>query len=174
MLIAPTIVPCGKLTLGLADALLKDVPADRFARLPQGANGPVQTNHPAFVYGHLGIYPARVLAMIGITDHPGYAVPEDQAALLSPGAVCVDDPDASVYPAMDLLIDRFRTGYAAMIAAVESAGDEALGVPTPDERYRERFPTVGVLLNFMLNDHLMFHLGQMSAWRRIEGLGSAM
>jgi hypothetical protein len=42
----------------------------------------------------------------------------------------------------------------------------------PDESRRERFPTVGAATNFLLNDHLMFHAGQVSAWRRAVGLGS--
>lgn len=174
MLISPVITACARRSVGLADLMLKDMSADRFARLPIGANGPVQTNHPAFIYGHLALYPPRALAMMGLNDHAAFTTPEDQQALFKAGAECVDDPDGTIYPSMHALVARFRAGYAAFLDAVEHADDEALGRATPDEKFRERFPTVGVVANFLLNDHLMLHLGQASAWRRVEGLGPVM
>ncbi|MEO0630202.1 MAG: hypothetical protein AAFY46_05680, partial [Planctomycetota bacterium] len=52
--------------------------------------------------------------------------------------------------------------------------DAALAAPTPVERYRQRFPTVMCAVDFLITSHQMLHLGQLSAWRRIKGLGSAM
>jgi hypothetical protein len=37
----------------------------------------------------------------------------------------------------------------------------------------ERFPTLGSVHAFYCGGHIMMHLGQMSAWRRMMGLGSA-
>jgi hypothetical protein len=38
---------------------------------------------------------------------------------------------------------------------------------------RELFPTIGSVQAFYCGGHMMMHLGQMSAWRRMEGLGTA-
>jgi hypothetical protein len=41
-------------------------------------------------------------------------------------------------------------------------------------RIKEIFPFVGLAINFMLNNHNMMHVGQVSAWRRAMGLPSVM
>jgi hypothetical protein len=38
---------------------------------------------------------------------------------------------------------------------------------------KQLFPTLGSVQTFYCGGHMMMHLGQMSAWRRMEGLGSA-
>ncbi|MEY4102879.1 MAG: hypothetical protein RL461_81, partial [Planctomycetota bacterium] len=40
--------------------------------------------------------------------------------------------------------------------------------------FKERFPVLGQAVLFLCNNHQMMHLGQISAWRRVMGLGSAM
>jgi hypothetical protein len=35
------------------------------------------------------------------------------------------------------------------------------------------FPTIGGAVNFLLVGHVQMHLGQVSTWRRVMGLGSA-
>jgi hypothetical protein len=39
---------------------------------------------------------------------------------------------------------------------------------------KEMFPHKGGLITFLCIGHMQMHLGQISAWRRIMGLGSAM
>ena len=41
-----------QLSIGYADRLLKGVPAERFARFAVVGGQIVESNHPAFVYGH--------------------------------------------------------------------------------------------------------------------------
>jgi hypothetical protein len=40
-------------------------------------------------------------------------------------------------------------------------------------RMTELFPTLGSLYNFYVGGHMMMHLGQISTWRRMMGLGAA-
>jgi hypothetical protein len=40
-------------------------------------------------------------------------------------------------------------------------------------RMAQLFPTLGSVQAFYCGGHLMMHLGQMSTWRRIEGMGAA-
>jgi len=157
-----------RLMLGYADLVAQGVPADRFARMPEG----VQTNHPAFVYGHLAIYPDRMLAMI---DREELAQPDERFdALFAAGEECRDDPEGTIYPPMDEILGRFRERHEAAISAIASVPDEVLYRPNPNERMASRFPTIGAAITFLLGGHAMMHLGQVSAWRRMMGLGPAM
>ncbi|MBX3401835.1 MAG: DinB family protein [Phycisphaeraceae bacterium] len=172
--IANAIVPAGNLSLRYAEMLLKDIrPAD-FARFPAPGGKPVHTNHPAFVYGHLAMYPQRVLEMLG--QPKGLtATPADWDGLFKAGVECKDDPNGTSYPTMEKLVSFHRAAYEAALAAVSSASDAQLSAPNPGEgRMKEMFPTVGAVCNFIVAAHPMSHYGQVSAWRRCMGLGSAM
>jgi hypothetical protein len=158
---------------GLAEALLDGVDPARAARFAQGTNGPIHANHAVFVYGHLSLYYARLIAMLG-QDASAAAVPEHYQDLFKHGAECVDDADGSVYPPLEELAGHVKRGWEAAVAVVKACSDEQLDAETPDDNFRAMFPTVGDIANFLLNDHVMFHLGQMSTWRRAEGLGSVM
>jgi len=62
-----------------------------------------------------------------------------------------------------------------VLAAVEAlAGDDqahaTLTRPMPVPRWAEKFPQVGSIMSYLLIHHEGFHLGQLSAWRRVRGL----
>lgn len=167
-LISSAIVPGARLVLGYSEALLKDVKAADFARFPKG----IHTNHPAFVYGHLAVYPDRVLEMIGRTD---LASPDQHYVdLFSAGKECLDDASGTIYPSMEAIVARFKSRHEAALAALTETTDEVLARANPNEKMRDRFPTIGAAAAFLFSGHMMIHLGQASAWRRIMGLGSAM
>lgn len=168
--IADTIVPTARMAVGLAQKLAKDIKPSQFATLPRG----VHTNHPAFVYGHLAIYPDRlVLPLIGRTD---LVKPiDDFAALFKAGLECKDDPGCAIYPSMETILARYFERNEAALGAVAEASDKDLTKPLPPEHFfAGKIPHIGGVLNFLLNSHPMMHLGQVSAWRRMMGLGSAM
>jgi hypothetical protein len=172
--IADAIVPAGNLSLRYAEMLLKDVKAADFARFPSVGGVTVQTNHPAFVYGHLAVYPHRVMEMLGVPKGVT-AVPEGWEALFKAGVECRDDAAGTVYPAMERLVSFHKAAYEAAIAAVAGASDAQLAAANPGEgRMKEMFPTVGAVCSFIIAAHPMSHYGQVSAWRRCVGLGSAM
>lgn len=167
-MIATVVVPGMKMMLGLADLLAKDIPASEFGRQPAG----VKMNSPAFNYGHLSIYPDRGFEMIG---RPELARHDQKwVDLFAAGKECVDDPTGSVYPSMDAIMERFRARHAALLEVLPSVSDEVMMGPNPNERLRDRLPTVGSVMAFIVSAHPMNHLGQVSAWRRMKGLGSAM
>ncbi len=161
-------------TMGLAKGLLTGIDAKDFSSQPTADGRVIDTNHPAFVYGHLALYPARVMAMLG-RDGAAIACPPEYDALFAAGVKCLHDPDGSKHPAMDDIVARFERGYGALIEVVKNTDDAALAGPIQgNDRYRDAFGTVGGAAGFMLHDHLMFHLGQASGWRRMMGLGSVM
>ena len=172
--VASMIVASAERMLGLSEALLKDVPADKFARFASPGGKAVEANHPAFIYGHLSIYPSWILSMIG-QDASAVSPADDYKALFEHGKPCLDDADGSIYPAQAEIVDLFNRSYRAAIDAVGGMSAAQLQGPSGIEGdFGVMFPRAGDIANFMLVGHTMMHLGQMSTWRRAIGLGSAM
>lgn len=167
------IAPGANLGLMYAERLLKDVTPAMFGRLARPGGVVLQSNHPAFVFGHLCLYPSRVMQNLELP--PGVtAFPANYESLFKNGAECQDDPDGKIFPAMNELTALYFDAYRAAIAAVESADDEMFHAPNPAEgRLRDLFPTVGAAVNFYLTGHVQVHFGQISAWRRAMGLPPA-
>jgi len=57
--------------------------------------------------------------------------------------------------------------------AIKNADAESMAAPHPNENTRKYFPTIGDMVTFLITGHEMEHLGQIAAWRRAMGLGSA-
>jgi hypothetical protein len=171
--IGQIIASAATLTLFYAERLLVGVTPDMFARLARPGNVVLKSNHPAFILGHLCLYPPRILERLNQpVGAAAYALAYD--ALFKSGVECQDDPDGRLYPPMDALTKQFFEGYRAAQAAVAAAPDELLCGPNPAEgRMRELFPILGGMLNFYLTGHAQSHLGQLSAWRRAMGLPAA-
>jgi hypothetical protein len=168
ILVAPAV-----LTQNSAEAMLKGVTANRFARQAVIGGKPVHANHPAWVYGHLAFYQHKILSLVGkpagITQPP--AIYE---ALFKNGSECRDDPEGTIYPSMDELTTFYRNSFAPTFDAIANADDALLLEPNPMEgRMKELFPLRAQAIAFLLSGHPMSHLGQVSTWRRIEGLPSA-
>ncbi|MGP1345159.1 MAG: hypothetical protein ACTS3F_00640 [Phycisphaerales bacterium] len=164
-------VPAG-IALNYGQALLAGIEPRSFGRMPQG----IRMSPPAFIYGHLAIYPNRVLTMWEMDkDLPlDPATAERYTALFGAGVEAVHDPDGSLYPPMEQIVSAWKRGQEALIAASSRVPADLLARQNPIERMRERFPTIGVASSFLMNGHAMLHLGQVSAWRRAMGLGPAM
>jgi hypothetical protein len=159
------------LSVGYAERLLKDVTPAMFARFAAPAGKVIESNHPAFVYGHLSLYGPRIFAQLGKS---GPIVSAGFETVFSKDAKCVDDPTGAIYPAMDRVTAAFFDGYKAAADLLRATPDEAFQQPNPMEgRMSELFPTLGSLHTFYSGGHLMMHLGQISAWRRMMGLGAA-
>lgn len=158
--------------IGYAERLLKDLPGDRFARMSSPGNQTIDANHPAFILGHLCLYPQKVMAHIGAATEQTQ-VPESFDAVFSKTATCQDDADGTLYPSPEIIIETFRHCYAAALEAIAQCDDSLLGQDNPDEAMKAFFPTMGSMLNFYLTSHVMVHLGQLSTWRRMEGLTPA-
>lgn len=168
--VAELIVTCGRRARTFGEKLLAGVQPGQFARKPRADGKVIDTNHPAFVYGHLSLYPARILGFLKLDPAPA-AVPVAWVQLFNPGTPCHDDPDGRIYPPMAELTAAYCRTYDAVLAALPGVSDAALAAPTPDERYRAFLPVVGAAALSMLNNHPALHFGQISAWRRCMGLG---
>lgn len=167
------IAPIGELALLAAERLLKDIEPARFGAFARPGGVVVYSNHPAFVFGHLALYPAKALAVLGRPVGAAQC-PASYEPLFKAGVDCLDDPDGTIYPARDEIVAHFFDGYRAAIAAIRATPDDAMQAPNPNEgRSRELFPTVGAMLAFYVGGHTQMHLGQVSAWRRAMGQSPA-
>ena len=170
--IGPMFAESAKLSIGYGARLLKEVPADMFARFAKAGDTIVESNHPSFIYGHLSLYAHRVVTGCGC-DASSVMPSEKFESVFSKDATCVDDAAGDVYPPMDEVTKFFFAGYEAAIEALENVDDEVLLQENTNEAMRKRFATQGAMFGFYMGGHIMMHMGQMSAWRRAAGLGAA-
>ena len=170
--IGPMISASARLGLGYARRLLKDVTPEQFARFAKIGDTTIESNHAAFIYGHLSLYACRVIDGVG-GDASGYQPSAAFLEAFSKDAKCVDDPDGSIYPGMDEVTSALLESYSAAADALDAADDAVFLTENPNEVMRGKFPTTGAMHAFYMSGHFMMHMGQMSAWRRAMGLGPA-
>ena len=167
-----TIADSLELGLGYGERLLAGVTPENFGRFAAPGGQIVESNHPAFIYGHLSLYACRVVEQLG--DDAAAIVPKPRfTEVFSKDAECLDDVDGTVYPAMSELTDAFFDGYRTALESLRKASDDVLQQPNPAGGMAERFPTLASMHGFYVGGHLMIHMGQLSAWRRMAGLGRA-
>ena len=160
------------LSLGYVDRLSGGVSDEQFGRLARVGDTVIDANHPAFIVGHLSIYPARIFSDLG-HDASTVTPSAHYLELFSPSASCLDDPDRTLYPPKDELLDRMKTGYTAAAELLRSTDDAAFAVENPNAKMRAKFDTLGAMHAFYVSGHIMMHVGQWSTWRRAIGLPPA-
>jgi hypothetical protein len=158
-----------RLSLGYAERLLKDIPAERFGRLATVGDEVVQSNHPAFIYGHLSLDPCRIVAELG-RDASSIVPTDAYVKIFDHNAKCVDDFEGSIYPAMDEIVERFFAAHRLALDTLMTADDSLFKQANPNEAMRGKFATIGSMHGFYVGGHIMIHMGQLSAWRRMIGL----
>lgn len=168
-----TIADSLQLSIGYADRLLAGIEPNIFARFASPGGQIVESNHPAFIIGHLSLYAPGIVKQLDRSDL-AVSVPDGFEQVFSKDAKCVDDPDGSIYPEMGQVCELFQAGYKNVLNALREASDDTLQRDNPAAgRMAELFPTLGALHGFYVGGHVMMHMGQLSAWRRMQGLGAA-
>ena len=110
--------------------------------------------------------------MVGL-DGTALAAPAAFEPLFKDGTPCQDDAAGTIYPAMEAITSAFFRAHDGLFEVLGGIDDSRLAQPTPDEKARQRFPLIGGRVLFMCNNHIMMHMGQVSAWRRCMGLPPA-
>ena len=148
------------LNLGYAKRLVADIPDSGMALQP--APG---MNHAAWVLGHLACTADMLGAMIG--EKP--VCPPEWTALFDWNST--PSSDASRYPSKAVLLEALENAHARLAAALAGIPESRWTEPTPIEEIRGFLPTLGDCFVFVMAAHENIHLGQLSAWRRVQGLG---
>ena len=146
--------------LDYAKRLLADIPEDRMVFQPA-----VNMNHPAWIFSHLNIYHGPI---VGLLLNKPFEDPKDNPF----GMKSKPLPDASVYKSKIELINAFERGHEEVAQALRTGGQAALEATTPLERWRTAMPQVGIVLPYLMHVHESTHLGQLSVWRRVQGMPS--
>lgn len=149
-------------SLDYAQRLTADIPKDKWAYQP--APG---VNHASWVIGHL----ARTSDVVGsMLDDKPHAQPQNWAELFGP--VSKPSPDATIYSDSTTLRTALVESHQRVLDALKTIDLAVLDEPPAIERLRSRFPTALGFVTYAMLSHEMVHLGQLSAWRRVQGMPS--
>ena len=122
-------------------------------------------NHPAWIIAHLNLYHPVITALIK-------GEPFDDPKGHEFGMQSSPQADRSIYPSKSELVDQWTAGHEQVASALGAADDAAMAQAMTLERWQTAMPTVGQTLPYIMLVHENIHLGQISAWRRIQGLAS--
>jgi hypothetical protein len=126
-----------------------------------------KTNHPAWVLGQLIQVDHVFLATIG-----GPAVPAwiDDAYKATYGGGSQPVADKSKYKPKAWYVEKLANVREQIIARLKQMTPADFDAPHPDPKRRERFPTIADAIFFYGTWHEAYHAGQLSTWRRVQGL----
>jgi len=150
--------------LGYGQKLVADLSDEQMGVQPGPQPGPGM-NHPAWVLSHLNAYLPVIEAVIkGVMfeDPVGHKF----------GMKSKPEADRSIYASKDGLVADFITGHERVEQALRAASDSLWDQPLELERWLKFMPTAGIALPYLMLVHENTHFGQLSAWRRVQGLSS--
>jgi uncharacterized damage-inducible protein DinB len=124
-----------------------------------------KTNHPAWVLGHLLMVEGNFLALLG-----GTAPALDANWKDIYGGGSTPSADKSLYKPKQFYLDHLAAIRTQIIERLKNVKPEQLAQQHPDPTRRERFPTIGHTVFMYGTWHEGYHAGQLSAWRRVQGL----
>jgi len=126
-----------------------------------------KTNHAAWVLGHLVQVENAFLSLITGEPMPAWI---DDAWKATYGMNSQPVADKTKYKSKAFYLERLATTREQIIARLKQMKPEDFQKPHPDPARRERFPTIGHAVMLYGTWHEAYHSGQLSTWRRVQGL----
>lgn len=123
------------------------------------------TKTAGWIIGHLAVTGDFGRRLCGRTP----LCPKDWRAKFNPGTQ--PSRQQSDYPPMRELVDTLREVYTDFCDAAASVNPVVLAGENPYAPGRIAFPTSGDFVGYLLAGHLGYHLGQLSIWRSVAGVG---
>ncbi len=150
--------------LDYAPKLIADLSEQQMVAQPASdPNAP--SNHPAWVLSHLNVYVPIIESLI---KGEAFEDPKEHEFGMQSRPLA----DRSAYSSKQELIDEFVASHERVLALLANADDSVLGHAVKLPRWESELPTSGIALPYLMLNHENGHLGQVSAWRRIQGLPS--
>ena len=147
-----------------AERLVADLSEHQMILQPAPEGGE-PANHAAWILSHLNLY----LPIIeSIVQGRSFEDPKEMPF----GMLSKPESEASVYASKSDLINTFASGHDAVTEALKGAGDDLFDQPIELPRWKDVFRNAGGALPYLMVLHENMHLGQLSAWRRIQGMPS--
>lgn len=153
-----------KKNLDYGQKLVLDLTEEQMVAQP-ASDDDAPCNHPAWILSHLNVYlPVIQSIILGKTfddpkEHPF-------------GMLSKPESDRSIYQPKQELIAAFVNGHEIVIEMLEKSDESVLGNPVLLPRWQPVMPFAGMALIYLMLNHENGHLGQLSAWRRIQGMPS--
>ena len=155
-----------RFNLERARTLVRDLSAEQMVSQPDGL-----VNYPAWTLGHLAQSSDQLGRLLGLESTFPAAWREPFRTGTTPSGV------AARFPSREAVLAELETQHERVTRALEAAEPASLAATLarehPNEQARQRFPTIGDYAIFLITSHEGSHLGQIAAWRRAMGLGSA-
>lgn len=153
---------CWDKNTGYAQRLMADVPQEKMIYQP--APG---INHPAWLFSHLNLYHPVIVAVLR-------GQPFEDTKNHRFGMQSKPQSDASIYPSKVDLVAAYAKGHEDVAKAMRDVGEKRLEDEVPLQRWREsmHMKSIGMLLTYLMVQHESTHLGQLSVWRRVQGMPS--
>lgn len=148
--------------LGYGQRLVADLTDEQMVVQPGPGTG---VNHPAWVLSHLNAYHP-------VIEHVIKGELFDDPVNHRFGMKSKPEADRSIYASKDELVADFVSGHERVEQALCGADDSLWGQPLKLERWLKFMPTAGIALPYLMLVHENTHFGQLSAWRRVQGLAS--
>lgn len=150
--------------LDYAQRLVADLTEEQMVAQP-ATNPDAPSNHAAWILSHLNAY-LPVIASI-IKDEEFEDPKHHPFGMLS-------KPESSrdVYESKEVMVQAFVDGHQNVIELLSRCDDSVFGNQIKLSRWESVMPTAGIALPYLMLNHENMHLGQLSAWRRIQGLPS--
>ncbi len=124
-------------------------------------------DHPAWILCHLCLYHPAILGLVRNEPFQDSSQRPD-ASRYDEGSTPVDD--MLQYLRKATLVEEFTQGHKAISAALGQSRPGALEAPSSLDRWRQAFGTAGRALAYLMLVYESVHLGQISTWRRVQGL----
>jgi uncharacterized damage-inducible protein DinB len=154
--------------LAYAKKLVEDVNESQMAVKPSSG----LDNHPAFTLGHLVTAYANL--MNNLTGEFILADGFKEIFLRTgPGDPTLPNADAAAYPSKEKLLEEMNKQHERLVAHLLRMDEKKLK-ENFEWRFSSFFPTYLDRITFLCVNHYAMHLGQLAAWRRAMGLGSAL
>ncbi len=143
--------------------LVADLSDDQLAIQPAP-----KTNHAAWVLGHLLLVENSFLNLLDAQRKQPEWLTDDYKEIY--GMKSQPVADKSKYLPKQFYIDELAKLRPLIIEKLKALKPEDFSAPHPDPARRNRFPTIGEALVTYGTWHEAYHAGQLSAWRRVQGL----
>lgn len=153
------LLPLYAFSLHQAKNLTADLPVDRWTHQPAP-----QTNHAAWVIGHLAYCGDALIGLLGEPMHS----PADWEKLF--GITSEPVADATTYPEPATLLAALEETHNRLNELVPRIEEAKWNAAPLSPELAKHFPTLGEFGALILATHEPFHLGQLSTWRRVQGL----
>ena len=155
---------CWQKNTDYAPKLVSDLTEDQML-LQLAPSEMAPANHPAWVFSHLNIYLPVLLSLI---RGESFEDPRDHVF----GMLSSPKSDPEIYPCRNELIESYLQGHLEVADMLTESNDSIFELPVKLPRWAGVMPRVGIALPYLMLNHENQHLGQLSAWRRIQGLPS--